>query len=121
MIVCTPYREPASLKDAINLLQEKCGIVIPKNDQEWEGVSRMCIDVRREHVLADGLREAKKSRFEPAKLLKVWLLNYSTLQDLFGDFAQERTSLVPFWRGKGLYDNITWPICCASHPCIVFV
>lgn len=59
------------MKDAITLLQKKCGIVIPKNDQEWEGVPRMSIDVRREYVLADGLREAKKSRFEPAKLLKV--------------------------------------------------
>ena len=59
------------MKDAISLLQSKCGIVIPKNDQEWEGVSRMSIDVRRDYVLADGPREAKKSRFEPMKLLKV--------------------------------------------------
>ena len=38
----------------------------------------MSIDVRREYVLADGLREAKKSRFEPAKLLKVWMFSNAT-------------------------------------------
>ena len=68
---CLYCREPTSLKDAISLLQNKCSLMIPKNDREWEGIPRMSIDVQREYVLTDGLREAKKSRFEPMKLLKV--------------------------------------------------
>ena len=70
--VCSLYREPVTLKDAIGVLQKACGIVIPKSDDEWEGIPRMSIDVRREYVFTDGLREARKSRFDPAKLLKVY-------------------------------------------------
>ena len=58
--------------------KKKCGLVIPK---EWEGVPRMSIDVRREYVLADGLREAKKSRFESAKLLRYGCSVMQSFQD----------------------------------------
>ena len=53
------------------MLQQKEGIPTPTNDYEWTGLRRMCIDVRREHVLADTLREMFKPRFDTTILLKV--------------------------------------------------
>ena len=51
----------------------------------------LCINVRRDHLLADALREARKKRFDPRKYLKVMTVD-STVSNLFniGDFC---------WRG----------------------
>ena len=40
-------------------------------DDDWATFPRACIDVRREAVLEDALREARKARFDPTKLLNV--------------------------------------------------
>ena len=60
-----------SLEECLHILKQK-DIPTPKNDYEWQGLSRMTIDVRRDHVLSDMLREMKKPRFNTALLLKVF-------------------------------------------------
>lgn len=47
--------------------------MIPTDDDNWAECKRTYIDVRRSMVLVDGLREAKKLRFDPTKLLSVRL------------------------------------------------
>ena len=31
----------------------------------------MCLEIRRDHILADSLREARKKKFDPRKRIKV--------------------------------------------------
>lgn len=66
-------RDPTNLIELILKLQAQCGLSVPTTDEDWAICPRMCIDVRRSKLLADGLREAKKTRFDPTKLLKVVL------------------------------------------------
>ncbi len=55
-------------------LRAKCGIHIPDvNSEDWEVASRTSIDVRRGFVVEDGIREAKKKRFNTSNLLRVSL------------------------------------------------
>lgn len=60
-----------SLQDIILVLQNNCGLKMPTTGAEWCDVPRTTFDVRRNFVLNDGLREARKSRFDPTKLLNV--------------------------------------------------
>ena len=62
---------PSSLPDIIKLLQMECGLKIPTSEEEWREIPRTPIDIRRTMVVKDGLREARKSRFNPTKFLKV--------------------------------------------------
>ena len=41
------------------------------SDEDWDTFPRTHILVRREKVLTDALREVRKNRFDPTKLLKV--------------------------------------------------
>lgn len=68
--------QPSSFADCIDLLKQKANITIPTNDDEWSEIPRMCIDVRRDRVLADTLREMSKPRFDYTKLLKVYVPEY---------------------------------------------
>ena len=61
-------KEPTSLADIIRQLQKECGLKIPMSE-EWGDIPRTPIDIRRTMVVKDGLREAKKSRFDPTKLV----------------------------------------------------
>ena len=64
-------KEPTSLADVIRLLQKECGLKIPTSEEEWGEIPRTPIDIRRTMVVKDGLREARKSRFDSTKLLNV--------------------------------------------------
>ena len=66
---------PDCVKDIIQLLQKQHGLKLPESDEEWIDVPRTSICVRRSFILKDGLKEAGKSRFDPAKLLKVRILS----------------------------------------------
>lgn len=74
-LISQHYRNPTSLQDVIIQLQHKYGLCIPTTDEEWAMCSRMNVDIRRSDVLNDGIREAKKTRFDPTKLLKVCYVN----------------------------------------------
>ena len=78
LISCHVYRTPETLIDVILKLQKECGILIPDSPEDWLNCSRTYIDIRRDKVLEDGIREAKKKRFDPSKLLNVSPL-YSTM------------------------------------------
>lgn len=57
--------------ELLSSLQERCGVRVPVSDDDWEVVPRAHILVRREGVLEDALKEARKTRFDPTKILKV--------------------------------------------------
>ena len=63
--------EPTTSADIIRLLQKECGLKIPASEEEWGEIPRTTIDIRRSMVVKDGLREARKSRFDMTKLLNV--------------------------------------------------
>ena len=67
---------PSCLKDIILSLQKQHRVKLPENDEEWADVARTSICIRRAMVLQDGLKEARKARFDPAKLLKVCFYSY---------------------------------------------
>ncbi len=68
------FRELNCLSHIVLALRTKCGIHIPDvNSEDWEVVSRTSIDVRRGFVVEDGIREAKKKRFNTSNLLRVSL------------------------------------------------
>ena len=64
-------RTPSTLQEIILELRRDCGIMIPTTDEQWAMCPRTSIDIRRNCLIQDGLREAKKQRFDPAKLLNV--------------------------------------------------
>ena len=63
--------EPAGPRDLVATLRSSCGMQLPSSDDEWVTFPRTSIIVRRKHVLEDALREAKKARFDPNKILNV--------------------------------------------------
>lgn len=65
------FRDPTSLNEAIVLLKKECGIEIPCTDSQWAVSPRSHLDIRRHHAAEDGIREARKSRFDPTKALNV--------------------------------------------------
>lgn len=64
-------RDPSTLKDCVIKLQKQNMLVIPETDDQWYDISRNEIDIRRDDVLVDALKEGNKRRFDPCKLLKV--------------------------------------------------
>ena len=68
LFVC---REPTNFQELLHSLQVQNGFQMATTGEEWASFPRMPIAIRREKVLSDALREAKKPRFNPAKLLKV--------------------------------------------------
>ena len=44
---------------------------MPTGEDHWFDFERSSIDVRRTHFLQDALKEARKKRFDPEKLLNV--------------------------------------------------
>ena len=65
-------RNLSSLFDVVGGIQRKYGVAIPKTDEEWAICPRLTIDVRRDKVLEDAIREARKDRFRSSTLLKVY-------------------------------------------------
>ncbi len=62
------------LHDVVLVLTCKCfslATEIQSLEQEHDSNYPLCISVRRAHLLADALREARKKRFDPKKSLKV--------------------------------------------------
>jgi hypothetical protein len=55
----------------IAALQAGLGVKVPSTDEGWETLPRTHITVRRDKLLADAMKEARKARFDPTKLLNV--------------------------------------------------
>ena len=70
MILC---REPTSFSDLLVDMQKKCGVAMLATDEEWAVCPRTSVTIRRDRVVEDALREARRPRFDPTKLLKVSL------------------------------------------------
>ena len=70
-IVC---RKPTSFKDVLTSLQDKHGVKMVSCDEDWNTLPRTNVLVRRGKVLTDALREVRKTRFDPTKLLNVCML-----------------------------------------------
>ena len=64
------------MADIIFLLQKECNLKIPVTEENWTEFPRTPVDIRRSMVVKDGLREARKPRFDPTKLLKVSISQY---------------------------------------------
>ena len=65
------YRVPQTLAECIRMLQQMNGIVLPQLDTDWYQIDRQDVDIRRNHILEDSLREGKKRNFDPKKVVKV--------------------------------------------------
>ena len=55
-------------------MQKQNGMKIPVTEEDWVTFPRTHIIVNRETLLQDALREAKKDRFDPTKVLDVRML-----------------------------------------------
>lgn len=65
-------REPASCYDQLlSRLRQRCGFRLPVSEDDWMLLPRTRLLIRRELVLKDALRQARRDRFDPAKLLSV--------------------------------------------------
>ncbi len=71
IIVCSVEEEVDTLQDVVVMLQQKNGIKLPSTDEEWDMTPRCSLDVRRSHVVVDGVRAAEKKRFNSTNLLRV--------------------------------------------------
>ena len=65
------YRTIHSLGDVIKLIRTENNVTIPENNDDYDVANVMCIDVRRNYFLRDAMRECKKSKFDPKKVIKV--------------------------------------------------
>lgn len=74
--------EPKTVADIVLSLQRKCGLRMPVTDEDWIGIPRTPVDIRRSVVVKDAIREARKPRFDATKLLKVSVLNYQECNGL---------------------------------------
>lgn len=68
------YRKPTSFKDVLTTLQDMHGVKMAACDEDWSTFPRTNILIRREKLLPDALREVRKKRFDPTKLLNVCML-----------------------------------------------
>ncbi len=66
--------EVNTLRDVVLMLQRKNGMKLPSTAEEWDMTPRCDLDVRRSHVVVDGVRAAKKTRFNCTNLLRVCLM-----------------------------------------------
>ncbi len=64
-------REPTTSKELLATLQKQNGVMIPILDEDWATFPRTHMIVKRETLLEDALREARKSRFDPTKVFNV--------------------------------------------------
>ena len=71
------YREPCRILDCVAKLRAKINFTMPATEEDWINLDRTEIDVRRSHILADALKEGRKRRFDPTKLLKIITHNCS--------------------------------------------
>ena len=70
------FREPTSYAALSAILQRHNSIKIVANDADWDTILRTHMLVRRGKVLEDALREVRKDRFNPTKLLNVSSCNF---------------------------------------------
>ena len=65
------YRNPTCLVECIVELQKSIDLRMPTSITEWMDDPRCEVDIRYDMVVADTIRAASNSRFDPTKLMKV--------------------------------------------------
>ncbi len=55
------------------LLQNSSGFTFPRTENDWADTPKLSVDIRRNFVVVDILKEARKPRFDELKLLSVRL------------------------------------------------
>lgn len=65
--------ECTCLADVVKEIRLKNNIEIPKTDEDYDRMKHkfLYIDVRRDYFIADAMRECRKSKFKPEKIIKV--------------------------------------------------
>lgn len=71
---CLICREPTTLRELLAHLQKKNGVRIAVTEDDWATIPRTHVLVDRDTLLQDAIREAKKSRFDPTKVLDVRIM-----------------------------------------------
>ena len=69
LIIIGSDKEPECVGDIVRMLQQNNGFDLPKSDDDWADIPRQTVDIRRDFVVSNALREAKKKRFDSTKLL----------------------------------------------------
>jgi len=62
---------PCTLKQCIEHLRQESGVLIPESDDDWSKQKRTDVVIQRTHIVKDTIKEAKKKRFDPSKLICV--------------------------------------------------
>ena len=52
-------------------MRKQWGVMIPVSEDELATSPRTSVDIRRDRVVEDAIREARKEKFDPTKLLSV--------------------------------------------------
>ena len=60
-----------TLEQCIEHLRQQSGVHIPEDDADWGIQTRTDVVIRRTHLVKDAIKEAKKNRFDPSKLISV--------------------------------------------------
>lgn len=71
MVCDLVFSEPQTTLDCVSELRAQMNFTMPSTDEGWMDAEVTEIDVRRDFVLVDALKEGRKKRFDPRKLLKV--------------------------------------------------
>jgi len=67
------HGEPTSFKEVIEEVRKQWCIVMPANEDELATLPRTSVDIRRDKVVENAIREARKAKFDSTKLLSVCL------------------------------------------------
>ncbi len=67
--------EVDTLRYVVLMLQRKNGMKLPSTAEEWDMTPCCDLDVRRSHMVVDGVRAAKKTQFNCTNLLRVCLIS----------------------------------------------
>lgn len=59
------------MADCIEALQKSIGLKIPQSADEWADAPHNLLYIRHDHVIQDGLRAARKARFDANGIMEV--------------------------------------------------
>ena len=62
------------MQECIEHLRQESKLHVPTDDDDWSAQLRTDIVVRRMHLIKDAVKEAKKTRFDPSKLICVSIM-----------------------------------------------
>ena len=69
MLICSSTPGDLSLNECVEHLRKESGMVFPETNNDWSKQKHTNVMVRRECFLKDAMKETKKKRFDPTKLI----------------------------------------------------